>query len=50
MTVGVFGILLEAKRKILIAQVLPHVDRLIVEQHFFVSPKLRQQIGQLAGE
>jgi hypothetical protein len=30
--------------------VLPLVDRLIAEQHFFVSPKLRQHIRQLAGE
>jgi hypothetical protein len=48
--VGVLGMLLEAKREGLIGPVLPLVDRLIAEQHFFVSPKLRQHIRQLAGE
>ena len=37
-TIGVFGVLLEAKRKALIDRVLPCVDRLVSELRFFVSP------------
>jgi predicted nucleic acid-binding protein len=49
-TIGVLGILLEAKRRDLIERVLPHVDRLTSELRFFVSPTLRQQVARLAGE
>jgi predicted nucleic acid-binding protein len=49
-TVGVLGLLLEAKRQRHIPDVLPLVDRLVQELRFFVSPKLRQQLAELAGE
>src|SRR5207247_742892 len=49
-TIGVFGVLLEAKRKGLIERVLPCVDRLVGELRFFASPALRQRLAQLAGE
>lgn len=49
-TIGVFGLLLEARRKGLINQLLPLVDRLISELRFFASPSLRQRLAQLAGE
>ena len=49
-TIGVFGVLLEAKRKGLIERVLPLVDRLVTELKFFASPALRQRLAQLANE
>ena len=49
-TIGVFGILLEAKHRALIDRVLPYVDRLVSELRFFASPALRQRIAGLAGE
>ncbi len=49
-TIGVFGVLLEAKRKGLIEHLLPCVDRLIAELRFHVSPGLRKRIAELAGE
>ena len=49
-TIGVFGVLLEAKRRGLIEQVLPRVDRLVTELRFFASPALRQRLAELAGE
>lgn len=49
-TIGVFGVLLETKRRGLIDQVLPHADRLVAELRFFVSPRLREQLAMLAGE
>ena len=49
-TIGVFGVLLEAKRKALIDRVLPCVDRLVAEMRFFASPALRRRLAQLAGE
>jgi predicted nucleic acid-binding protein len=49
-TIGVFGVLLEAKRKGLIDAVLPHVDRLVAELKFFTSSAVRQRLAQLAGE
>lgn len=49
-TIGVFGVLLEAKRKGLINRVLPCVDRLVAELRFFASPALRQRLAELAGE
>jgi predicted nucleic acid-binding protein len=49
-TIGVFGVLLEAKRGGLIDRVLPCVDRLVLELRFFVSPALRLRLAQLASE
>jgi len=49
-TIGVLGVLLEAKRQSRIAQVMPLVDRLVFDLKFFVSAALRQKIAQLAGE
>lgn len=49
-TIGVFGVLLEAKRKSLIDRVLPLVDRLVTEQHFFTSASLRRRLAELANE
>jgi hypothetical protein len=49
-TVGVLGLLLEAKRAGLIPSVLPLVDRLVAGLDFFVSPALRTQIAALAKE
>jgi predicted nucleic acid-binding protein len=50
MTIGVIGVLLEAKRRGLIGHVLPFVDRLVAELRFFVSPRLREQLARLADE
>jgi predicted nucleic acid-binding protein len=47
-TIGVLGVLLEAKRKSLIDQVLPCVDRRVAELRFFVSPALRRRLAQLS--
>lgn len=49
-TIGVLGVLLEAKRGSLLKHVMPCVDRLIAEQGFFVSRSVRERIAQLAGE
>lgn len=49
-TIGTLGVLLEAKRRRLIDRVLPHVDKLVGDIRFFVSPALRQRLGELAGE
>jgi predicted nucleic acid-binding protein len=49
-TIGVLGVLLEAKRGCLIDRVLPGVDRLVLDLRFFVSPALRDRLAQLAGE
>jgi uncharacterized protein len=49
-TIGVLGVLLEAKRKGLIDHILPMVDRLVAELRFFVSPTLRQRLVDLARE
>lgn len=49
-TIGIFGVLLEAKRKALIDRVSPYVDRLVGELRFFASPDLRLRLAQLAGE
>jgi predicted nucleic acid-binding protein len=50
LTIGVFGILLEAKRRNLVDQVLPLIDRLIAEMRFFATPALRWRLAELAGE
>jgi uncharacterized protein len=49
-TIGVIGVLLDAKRTRLIQNVLPLTDQLTRELHFFISAKLRREIAQLAGE
>ena len=49
-TVGVFGVLLEAKRRGIVQSVLPLVDRLVLELRFFASPALRKRIAELAKE
>lgn len=47
---GTLGVLVEAKRRGLLTQVRPEVERLIGETTFRVSEKVRQHILQLAGE
>ena len=49
-TIGVFGLLLEAKRQNRITQIMPLVDRLVSDLKFFVSVAVRQKVAQLAGE
>jgi predicted nucleic acid-binding protein len=49
-TIGVFGVLLEAKRAGIVADLLPQVDELVSGLHFFVSPELRTRLAELAGE
>jgi uncharacterized protein len=49
-TIGVFGVLLEAKRKNLIEAILPPVDRLIAELQFFTTPAVRKRLAEIAGE
>jgi len=49
-TIGILGVLLEAKRQNRITQIMPLVDRLVSDLNFFVSVALRQKIAQLAGE
>ena len=48
--VGLLGILVEARRRNLIAHLGIHLDRLQSEARFWFSPTLRQQVLQLAGE
>lgn len=47
---GTLGVLVEAKKKRLLAGVRPAVERLISETSFRVSDQLRQHILRLAGE
>jgi predicted nucleic acid-binding protein len=49
-TIGVFGLLLDAKRQGLVEALLPLVDRLVRDLRFFTSPALRQRLAELAGE
>ena len=49
-TIGVIGVLLEAKRRGLIKRVLPCVDRLVSEMRFYASPTLRLRVKELADE
>ena len=49
-TIGVFGLLLDAKRRGLVDALVPLVDRLVAELHFFVSPKLHERLVELSGE
>ena len=48
--IGLLGILIEARRCILIAQLAPLLDKLQTEAKFWFSPALRIQVLQLAGE
>ncbi|HYV94671.1 MAG TPA: DUF3368 domain-containing protein [Chitinophagales bacterium] len=47
---GVLGVLLEAKKNRLIAEVKPIMDRLIAEARFFISAKLYSEILSAANE
>lgn len=49
-TLGLLGVLLLAKRKGLIDQVRPLLDRLETEAGFWIAPDLRQQVCQAAKE
>jgi uncharacterized protein len=49
-TIGVMGVLLEAKRRGKIQRVLPLVDRLVAELKFFITPALRRRMAELANE
>jgi len=49
-TIGVLGVLLEAKRIGRIDRILPCVDSLVAGLRFFISPALRQRLAELAGE
>lgn len=48
--IGLLGILIDARRRNLIADLAPHLDRLQTEARFWFSPALRLQLLQLAGE
>jgi predicted nucleic acid-binding protein len=48
--VGALGVLLRLKRRGLINEVLPQVDRLQRELNFFISSQLRAEIKRLARE
>lgn len=47
---GLLGILIEAKRRNLIPQISPYLDRLQTEARFWFTPTLHLQVLQLAGE
>jgi predicted nucleic acid-binding protein len=47
---GTLGVLVEAKRRGLLAHVRPEVDRLLAETNFRVSTVIRDHILRLAGE
>lgn len=49
-SIGTLGVLLEAKQNGLIPAVRPLMDRLQNEIRFFIAPRLRAQVLQLAGE
>ena len=49
-TIGVLGILLQAKTSGLIPQLRPLLDSLEQTAQFWIAPKIRQRILQLAGE
>ncbi|HAK96790.1 MAG TPA: DUF3368 domain-containing protein [Planctomycetes bacterium] len=49
-TIGVLGVLLEAKRRSMIDRVLPCFDRLVADLRFFASPALRRRLAELANE
>lgn len=49
-TVGVVGVLLEAKRAGHLEAVMPLIDQLVTDLGFFVSRPLRERIARLAEE
>ena len=49
-TIGVFGLLLDAKRQGMVDALMPLVDRLSSDLRFFVSPVLRQRLIELSLE
>lgn len=49
-TMGLLGILLQAKRQGLITAVAPLLDRLQNEARFWIAPSLREALLQAAGE
>lgn len=49
-SIGLLGILIEARRLDLIPRLAPMLDRLQTEARFWFSPALRIQVLQLAGE
>jgi uncharacterized protein len=49
-TVGVLGILLQAKNRGLLTEVRTLLDRLEREASFWIDPRLRQRVLRLAGE
>jgi predicted nucleic acid-binding protein len=49
-TIGILGILMEARRRNLIATVTEALDRLEREAGFWIAPTLRARVLKLAGE
>jgi predicted nucleic acid-binding protein len=49
-TIGLLGILIEARHRTLLPSVAPCLDRLETEDRFWISPTLRRAILQAAGE
>ncbi|MBN8248265.1 MAG: DUF3368 domain-containing protein [Verrucomicrobia bacterium] len=49
-TIGVLGILLQAKRSGLVPRMVTLLDALEVEAQFWISAELRQRVLELAGE
>jgi predicted nucleic acid-binding protein len=49
-TIGVLGILLEARHRRIIGSLAPMLDRLRDEYRFFISPQLRAEVLRSAGE
>ena len=49
-TIGVFGMLLEAKKRNLVPKLLPLTDQLASGLGFFMSQSLRSKLATLAGE
>lgn len=48
--IGLLGILIEARRRELISELAPMLSRLEIEAKFWLSPALKIQVLQLAGE
>jgi len=48
--VGVLGILVQAKQKLLIAEVKPILDDLVVRAGFWIAPSLRDRVLDEVGE
>jgi hypothetical protein len=49
-SVGLLGILVEAKRRGLVATVRPVLDNLIAKAGFWITPELYNRVLQAAGE